>query len=222
MTKTPKSSRRLERAKDYIAIAESADSKREAYIKAAEEIAAARAEGVSASAVATAIGKSEIEVRRFTDWHKSGYKAATPWLADEKATDRAAMSHTKATLRKADQDQIKRIMVELPDEQLSNIASEAGSTLVSRSRAKRAEHHAEPTAGELMAGEKWDPSESWADTLVIAVNNKVREFGSHVKHWGLVLNTMPTEEAYKYLLEAERTLADARAALQERLEMVTN
>ena len=77
-------------AKKFLAIAESGDSKREAYKRAAKEIVAALDEGMSKRAVATTLGKNESFVRQIVKWHESGYQANTPWLADTEATKRAA------------------------------------------------------------------------------------------------------------------------------------
>jgi hypothetical protein len=91
----------LERAREYLAIAESDNPKREAYIKAAEEIVAALAEDkrLTRTAVATAVGIHHQKVVMLVKWHESGYKAKTPWLLDDKATTRAAISHAKKVLR---------------------------------------------------------------------------------------------------------------------------
>jgi hypothetical protein len=105
----------LEKAKEYLAIAESGDSKREAYRRAAGEIAAAIGEGASKSAVATANGKSRGFVRALVDWHESGYKAETPWLADDQATTRAARSHARSVIR--DPEQRRELVEALEDEE---------------------------------------------------------------------------------------------------------
>ena len=104
----------LERAKEYLAIAESGDSKREAYKAAAEEIAAAIGEGNTQVYVATYIGKSQKHISQMLKWRKSGYEADTPWLADTGATTRAAVSHTKAILRDAPLEQVETILASVP------------------------------------------------------------------------------------------------------------
>jgi hypothetical protein len=105
----------LQRAREFLAIAEKGDSKREAYKAAAEEVAAAIAEGMTPVAVATALGKSRNFVRILLAWHESGYKADTPWLMDKNATTRAAISHTKKVIREGSPEQLERIIAELPD-----------------------------------------------------------------------------------------------------------
>jgi len=102
---------RLERAKEYLAIAESPDSRREAYMKAAEEIASYKAEtGASGVAIAIAIGRvknTEDKKQRqaggtyinlLLKWRQEGYQGDSPFLADGEATTRAARSHAKKLL----------------------------------------------------------------------------------------------------------------------------
>jgi hypothetical protein len=120
----------LERAKEYLAIAESSDSKKEAYRAAAEEIAAAVAEGESQRTVATVLRKSQAFVLALLNWRKSGYKADTPWLADEKATTRAAKSHTRRVL--SDPELAHEIISNLDDETLKQVTREAKDETVAR------------------------------------------------------------------------------------------
>lgn len=102
---------RLERAKEYLAIAESEDSKRAAYIKAAEEIAAAVADGMTQVTVATVLGKKRFFVQQLLAWRKSGYEADTPWLHDKDATTRAARSHARALL--ADPAEVMKLVPQI-------------------------------------------------------------------------------------------------------------
>lgn len=92
---------RLVRAKQCLMIAESSDSKREAYVQAAEEIAAAFKEdpGLTKPAVATAVGINHQKVGVLLKWRESGFVAQTPWLMDKNATKRAALSHARKVLR---------------------------------------------------------------------------------------------------------------------------
>jgi|SRR4051812_13110910 hypothetical protein len=90
----------LERAREYLAIAESDNPKREAYVKAADAIAAHKVEtNDSNKNVATFLGISVDRVQKLLQWRKSGYKADTPYLMDDQATTRAAISHAKRVLR---------------------------------------------------------------------------------------------------------------------------
>ncbi len=107
---------RIERAKTYIAIAESGDAKREAYKAAAEEIAAELQQRTSQRAVGRAIGKDESFVRAIVRWRDSGYEAKTPWLSDTRATTRAATSHAKQVLHNAPIETVEKIVADLPAE----------------------------------------------------------------------------------------------------------
>lgn len=92
---------RLDRAKHYLAIAESGDARREAYRQATEEIVAAKQEDPALTnvQVATFMGRSHTYVDKLLRWRATGYDAATPFLADEQATTRAANSHARKVLR---------------------------------------------------------------------------------------------------------------------------
>ena len=120
---------RLDRARQYLAIAESGDAKREAYKAAAEEIAAYMEEtGVGSTGVATPVGKPEREIRRLMEWRRSGYKAQTPFLMDEQATGRAAVSHTRKVLREQPQSVAKDIAAALEDPDVAHAVVEAASS----------------------------------------------------------------------------------------------
>jgi hypothetical protein len=91
---------RLERAKAYLAIAEAGDARHEAYRQAAEEIAAYRDEtGATWPDIAMSLGQHLRRVQRLMEWRRGGYTAASPWLADEQATTRAADSHARKVVR---------------------------------------------------------------------------------------------------------------------------
>ncbi len=80
----------------------------------------------------------------------------------------------------------------------------------------RREQDTTPTARGLTGGEKFDPSEYWADKIVIRINNNARELASLMKRGGgLLFGSMEPQQAFEYLLEAEQFIADARAAAQE-------
>jgi hypothetical protein len=98
-------------AKQYLAIAESKDAKREAYMAAAREIALHRAEtGATYADIAISLGRSKDYPKRLVDWLNTDFKATTPFLMDESATARAAMSHTRSTLRNADPTEIAELL----------------------------------------------------------------------------------------------------------------
>jgi len=117
---------RLTRAKAYLSIAESKDSKREAYKKAAEELSSYKDDtGTTIAAIATSIGRSDRYVADLLKWRRSGYKAETPWLMDTGATERAALSHTKKVLTDAPMEQVERIISQLPADRLAAVAQTA-------------------------------------------------------------------------------------------------
>lgn len=95
----------LVEAREFLGIAEQIDvnpreARRRAYIGAAERIAEYKDKtGCTNVLLASKISADQGTVSRLLKWHKSGYKAATPFLMDEQATGRAALSHTKRTLR---------------------------------------------------------------------------------------------------------------------------
>lgn len=78
----------------------------------------------------------------------------------------------------------------------------------------------EPTVSELMRGEPIpDFAASWADNLVLRVHGNVRELTSLIKREGLrFAPSTPLQEMYDWLLDAERQIADVRAAVQERMQ----
>lgn len=112
---------RLERAKQFLTIAESGDAKREAYKAAAEEIAAHIEEtGDSQASVATDIGCERDRVHKILRWRKAGYpEGTTPFtMADgggSLPTDRAATSHTKKVLREQPQSVAPEIAKAMED-----------------------------------------------------------------------------------------------------------
>ena len=112
---------RLARAKAYLAIAESKDAKREAYKRAANEIAAFKdATRATYSDIAISLGKSEVTVRKLVTWRRDGFKADTPFLMDAEATKRAARSHTKAVL--SDPSEAAKVVADLPPAARKNLA----------------------------------------------------------------------------------------------------
>jgi hypothetical protein len=124
---------RLERAKQYLAIAESNDSKREAYKAAADEIVAHQTEtGATKAAIGRALGKSAKAVEMLVKWQTTGFEAETPWLMDTKATTRASVSHTKKILTEQAVDEIEELLDDLPDEAVEKLAEATERTKVTR------------------------------------------------------------------------------------------
>lgn len=71
-------------AKEDLAIAESSDSKHEAYRRAAREIAAHKVEtGATWNDIAVSLGQSEVGLRKLDQWRREGFKTETPYLMDK-------------------------------------------------------------------------------------------------------------------------------------------
>lgn len=128
----------LREAKLCLAIAESKDAKREAYKRAANAMVAYRKETrCTITLLASNVGRDKSFISRLLKWQESGFKAETPFLMDEQATERASISHTKKVLREQPMEQIERIMEDLPAPRVAKIAQAAlGRTGVPREMAK--------------------------------------------------------------------------------------
>lgn len=139
--------------------------------------------------------------------------------ADFTPAQKSAQRHAKTVL--SDPEQRERVIGQLAAREVEELARAATEVAVGRSRAQRAEHRTEPTAGDLMGDDPFDPAADWVDTLVIRVNRNARELSKHVAQKAFVLGSMPLEEAYEYLREAERLIAEVRALVQERVHETT-
>src|SRR3954463_16791241 len=79
----------LREVKMCLAIAESKDSKREAYKRAAKARVAYRKETrCTITLLASNVGRDKSFISRLLKWQESGFKAETPFLMDEQATER--------------------------------------------------------------------------------------------------------------------------------------
>jgi|SRR5262245_25886969 len=104
----PSPDERLARIKSLIAIAESGDSRREAYKRLANEIAAYQTEtGASGASIAIDIGKSRDYVSRLLKWRTAGFKTATPFQGKKTASQ---ASHAKAWLKTASAEDIIKLL----------------------------------------------------------------------------------------------------------------
>lgn len=128
----PRMDERLVRAKAYLAIAESGDSKREAYKRAAKEIVAYRTETkVAYATIADALAVDRNTVRRLHDWYAKGCPGDSPYAGKEHADNRA-LAHTKRILRDQPMETIERIIDELPEERQTQIAAAAHDSYFQR------------------------------------------------------------------------------------------
>lgn len=200
-------------AKEYIAKGE------DFYRRAADEIIAARDEDPTLGwgRIARLVGKSETWCRDIVRWRTNPQGPDSPYGGDEQNEARYER-HVKTVLK--DPERRERAISDLPTEQVEEIIEQAHNVVVDRVRAQRAEHDTSakaPTVGDLMGDERFDPSESWADTEIIRVREKAHALHRQVEKWGLVLGSMDEEQAFAYLQEAERNIADVRVVLQERM-----
>jgi hypothetical protein len=94
----------LEAAAAYIAVAESGDAKREAYVKAADEILAAQADDpeLTQAEVARRLGKGKDWVSRLLMWHQGDRSGATPFARDPENDFRARSEAKKVPTRHED------------------------------------------------------------------------------------------------------------------------
>lgn len=193
-------------------------------MKAADEIIAAQKEDpkLSFREIDRLIGHGGSVGRYSGDlvrW-RTGACARThlPFGRDEKDTHEIRQQRDAEKVL-ADPEQRRQVMASLPPEQVEAVIADANHVAIERMQAKRAEHDATaktPVAGDLM-GERFDPSESWADEHIIRVREKAHTLRRQVEKWGLVLGSLGEEQAFDYLQEAERNIAEVRVVLQERM-----
>lgn len=202
----------LANAREYIAKGD------DYYGKAADEILAAQAEDPTLGyrEIGERIGRSHQWCRRLVQSRTSVTRAddeplVVDWQSGSNKRDEVAAKVLK------DPEQRKQVIASMPAEALDDLQRETTEAVVNRARAQRQEHHTEPTTSALMGGDRFDPSEAWADTLIIRANRNLRDLARHIEKWGLVLGSMPEDEAYEYMQETERLAAEVRAAVQERI-----
>lgn len=204
----------LAKAKDYIAIAESNDSKREAYAKAGAEIEAWLAEDDTRTQADAArqLGTNRMAVTRALQAHRTGE-------LDFRSGTNKRDEVTAKVLRDAPPETIREIVRELPREQRERLIDASHDVTIDEMRAKRAEHDItrDPTTRDLMGGERFDPSETWADALIVRVQAAAHRLKKRVEREGLRLGSLEIEEAFEMLNEAEANVAEVRAAVQERI-----
>jgi hypothetical protein len=129
-------------------------------------------------------------------------------------------SRTLSALR--DPQRRQHAFSELDDNQLDDIRDAAATVKIHRRRARQHEMEAEPTVNELLGGDtlenlEEDLSKNFSDLIIINVGDSVHKLNQRVNRVGLLLRSLPTERALEKLVEAERELAEVRAAAQELL-----
>lgn len=209
----------LAKAKDYIAIAESGDSKLAAFRKAADEIIRARKADhrLTWPEVGQGIGRSDRYAKHLVHWRTKGEPGNPPFARDTAEAKGRGAVEAKRVLK--DPERYDEIIPELPTRALQELASYADEVVAERRDASRKEHDTRPTAGDLMdRGDRFKPDEFWADSDIIRVNRNARSLASKIERGGgLLLGAMEIDRAFEYLEEAERLIADARAAAQEQV-----
>jgi hypothetical protein len=196
----------LERAREFLAIAESGDAKREAYMRAAEEIAAHRADTKeSMSSIAILLGCSAEKVRKLMQWRDTQYKAATPFLMDTQATARAAHSHAKRVL--SDPATRQALLNDLDPEVRTHLAMEAREV-------PPHEPPLTPTGADYSKEPVTDPSNYEIDHLVMDVARRVHVIRDRVRKYGV--RTLDKAAVTLSDLDAAITdLGEVRAAVHE-------
>jgi hypothetical protein len=233
---------RLERAKQFLAIAEAVDAdpkkaKHEAYMAAAEEIAAHKAEaGESNKNVATFLGLTTDRVQKLLKWRDRGYDTESPYDEgpEKRQQHRARVSHGKRVLKEKPEDladEIEESVDKLPQAVVDRIADKAHQTTLKRSKAKREEHAAPkaappaPTVGDVLEEDETaedlqrDLTQWWADKLIIRLDQVAHELTAlrEASPVGLTLGALSYGEAIERLANAERNAGEARAEAQERV-----
>lgn len=206
----------LAKAGDYLAIAESGDSKREAYIKAGREIQAWLDEDPR---------RTQKEAARLLATNGTAITRALQAFRTGEVQFNSGSNKRGDVARKvmSDPEQARTVIAALDSKQLDTLASAATDTLIERHRAERSEHTVRPTARELMGGDKFDPSELWADTPLISVSRAVDVLASRVQRaGGVILGALSQDEAYERLIQAERQISEIRAAVQEQIRDEVN
>jgi transposase len=100
-------------AKEDLAIAESGDSRREAYMRAAHHVAAHReATGDSAKQIALQLQVGRNTVENLLRWKKEGFKTDTPYSGREVS-------------EKKDREKVRRFLREKPSEVIAALSAEA-------------------------------------------------------------------------------------------------
>lgn len=201
----------IRRAKDYIAKGDGC------YQQAADEIIAALADGMTQREVAAELGRNQSWVQRLVAWRTSDADAHQAPFGGEAENEARYERQARGAL--ADPERRRQAMRDLPTSEVEALQRDAHEVVMDRLHARQAERAAaaRPTAGDLMGSDPFDPSESWADADIIRVRDKAHALRRQVEKWGLVLGSMDDGQAFEYLQEAERNIAEVRVILQERM-----
>lgn len=207
---------RLARAKAYLKIAESKDSKRDAYKKAAKEIAAHRqATGENWTEIAVKLGRVALGaerkereagrnyVTRLVNWYENG-AVDLPFARVEGETKRKTLHETKKALAEAPIEEVEKIVLSLPAERVAKIAQAT---------------YAKPGLAHEMAK---DPEASAAVTRLsgrvteeMVAQNKQRRRKTSTTFSGTIETLSFLSEVLGALMKAKRCLSEAYTAARE-------
>lgn len=132
---------RLAKARDLIAIAESVDSKREAYVKAAAEMQLVKDADWTYAAIGREVGMSPTRVRELLAWANSPTRVeqGLPWgRGDVKLDQSRERYHAKQALR--DPEQRQRVVSQMDDDEMDAVRDTVAEERLNRARARAAEH----------------------------------------------------------------------------------
>lgn len=234
----------LARAKEALAIAESDDSKREAYRIAAEEIAAHKKEtGEPNTRIAIRLGCDEKKVRVLLSWRERGYDTDSPYNEgfEKKEQQRAQISHTRRVLREKPAEVVpeiakamedpkvaKKVMRQLSDKHIDNMAEAGHGVVVERLEAKRDEENAKlpkktrvkdllPDQEDVEKGPFGLLTATWLDQPLSTAHSRMHTIETGMREHGVIFGSMSDEKALEYAEYIERIAAELRVALQERV-----
>lgn len=201
----------LAKARDYLARGE------EFYARAADEIIAAQKADPTLGyrEIGARLDRSEKWARMLVRWRTSAEDPPPSPFGGE--VENGARYDRQARTALKDPDRRRKALADLDTREVEQVARDAHTEVIGRARAQRREQVTEPTVGELMGDEQFDPSQVWADALIISVTAAVAKLAARVKREGLILGSLEVEEALADLETAEGRIAEIRAALRERI-----
>ncbi len=173
-------------------------------------------EGRTQTEVAELIGKSQSWTAKLLRWDYS-HANSPPWgSGSNKRSEVTAKALSDPGKRRA-------LASSLPPEVLASVVADFDEERHAKVEAKRSEHRDDDSIkGIIASGESLDDltasiTESWADELIQRVHHNAGKLARHTEKWGLVLGSLTNDEALDMIENAERNVAEIRAALQERV-----
>jgi hypothetical protein len=208
----------LKRAKDYIVIAESSDSKIAAYKKAADEIIKARKAdaGLGYREIDRQLGRSDSGNGRYSQrlvkWRTSAARPTQLPFGGEDENARKDRGALRTILK--DPEHLERVIPDLPTRALQELADRADEAVAERREARRSEQGSGVTGRQIS---DFQPDEFWMDKVTIRANRALREAADLLKRGGGLFGSMTSEEALDYWTETERLASEVRVVLQARV-----